>query len=315
MERGSALRAKFKKTSFSPQSKLLWHGDRVQQWLKTHHTTPVLMELSPTGYCNADCPWCFFKDKQMHERIDSKTMLDFIKQIAYFDIKAINWTGGGEPTLHPSFDDFVKLAYDLDIKQGIFTNGYKELHYPRMFDWIRISLTPKGYDAIVKPEAPFGICLNQTKEHTDDELHDLCIKARAFGASYFQVRPALEGSYRKQPYIKAPLFLQEYETELFRVYVTDYKYNEAREKHHYDKCYGYHLCPGLDWQGNVVVCLYRQNEPKYVLGNIYKDAFRKILCEFPKYAAVTGKCQNCCKNNEINKAMYFAKTVKDVDFL
>ena len=38
-------------------------------------------------------------------------------------IKSITWTGGGEPTVHNDFLQFIKYADKYGIKQGLNTNG------------------------------------------------------------------------------------------------------------------------------------------------------------------------------------------------
>ena len=39
-------------------------------------------------------------------------------------VKAINWTGGGEPTLNPHLGDAISLVGEKSkIKMGMFTNG------------------------------------------------------------------------------------------------------------------------------------------------------------------------------------------------
>ena len=95
---------------FNPQAKLLHHADRVKVWLSKKHTWPILVEVAPTGYCNASCPWCFFKDKQSKERIKTATMLKALDDMSRHALCAVNWSGGGEPTLHPDFGVFVQYG-------------------------------------------------------------------------------------------------------------------------------------------------------------------------------------------------------------
>ena len=127
----------------NPQSKLLWHGDRVKNWLEGSTPSPVLVEIAPTGFCNASCPWCFFKDKNTGGSIDTGVMLKTLKDLKKMGVKAINWTGGGEPTLHSDFERFVNRAHELGLEQGLFTNAYIEV--PPTFKWVRISLTNNGF--------------------------------------------------------------------------------------------------------------------------------------------------------------------------
>jgi MoaA/NifB/PqqE/SkfB family radical SAM enzyme len=300
-----------------PQAKLLWHGDKVKRWLESGDPSPVLFEVAPTGFCNAFCPWCFFKDKHKSEQVEPSFLIYFLKQARALGVKAINWTGGGEPTLHPHFNDFVMVAHSLGFKQGLFTNGYRKLHNQELFSWIRISYTDEGFGRIIKPDVPFGICLNQIATQTKDELEDICQEARLFGAKYFQIRPALLGDHKQQPELEVPYYLKKFEQSNFKVLVTEYKYAEAKKERSYDKCFGFNICSALDWNGDIVICLYRQNEDRCVIGNIYHDSLASIFEKYPKYFPIDNKCQNCCKNHQINKSLYDAKTLSraDIDFL
>ena len=97
----------------NPRAKLLWHGCRVESWLRGEHALPVIIEIAPTGFCNASCPECFFRDKNDGGSINKDIMLTTLEELVQAEVKAINWTGGGESTLHPNFNDFVVKANRL----------------------------------------------------------------------------------------------------------------------------------------------------------------------------------------------------------
>jgi cyclic pyranopterin phosphate synthase len=299
----------------NPRAKLLHHGDRVKQWIDTGRTAPVLIEIAPTGYCNASCPWCFFKDKVSNDSIDSDNLITAIDELKTLGLKAINWTGGGEPTLHPHFEGIIAYVDDLGIKQGLFTNAYEPIPLANKFEWIRVSLTPKGFGSIKVPDVPFGICVNQIKQHTPADLLSFVKQSKSIGASYFQIRPALENNYKNQPYLDKPDFLKQQETNKFKVYLTDYKYSEAMKPKEYDECYGYHFCPSIDWKGNVLSCLYLANSPDYIFGNINTEHIMDIWKRIPEKVKVFEGCQACCKNHEINRLLYEVKHIKQVEFL
>ncbi len=298
-----------------PHAKLLWHGNRVGRWLKTGRANPILVEIAPTGYCNADCPWCFFKDKYDSAIIHTGTMLRVIKELAIAGIRAINWTGGGEPTLHPDLGTFIQYAHRKGIKQGIFTNAFKEIPEQDKLEWVRISLTDRGYSVINKPNISFGICINQTEKYTPEDLRFMCLEAKKFGAIYFQIRPALIGSWNIQPYLEEPEYLKEYSSIDFNVYTTTYKYKEATRKRDYGLCYGYHFCPSVDWKGMLGVCLYMMHDKRFILGDLNKNHFLEIWQGIPGHIKVLPECQNCCKNHEINRLLFAAKNIRQIDFL
>jgi len=299
---------------FGPVEKLLWHGDRIKRWLESDRSLPILVEIAPTAFCNASCPWCFFKDRKSDAKIDSLKMMEIIEDLALLGVKAINWTGGGEPTLHPHFKDFVERAFFLGIEQGIFTNGLQEIPHQDKFEWIRISLTDAGLKKTIKPKVPFGICINQTKLLGETDLRMLCLQARGLGSSYLQVRPALIGDHLSQPELEIPVYLKEYEKKGFEVYLTEYKYRDARQARSYDFCYGYNFCPSIDWEGMLSTCLYLSGDKRFILGDLKKDRILDIWPEIAKKIPVVPECQNCCKNHEINKILDRAKKVKMVNF-
>lgn len=300
----------------NPQSKLLWHGDRVRNWLEGGDPSPILIEIAPAGFCNATCPWCFFKDKNAGGSIDKDIMLRTLRELAKIGVKAINWTGGGEPVLHPDFNEFVSTAHALGLEQGLFTNAYLEIENPTMFKWIRISLTDREFEPIKRPEGYFGICVNMLISTTERKLKEWCKEARNMGAKYFQVRPALVGYHANQPLISPPWYLEKYGTDNFKIILTLYKFEEAVIPRRYDRCYGYHFCPSIDWNGKAGVCLYRMEEEKYILGDLKEKTFTEIWQQKNcSEDLIDDKCQNCCKNHEINKILSEAKQLKHVNFL
>jgi hypothetical protein len=295
----------------NPQAKLLHHGERLLEWTETGRTRPVLVEIAPAGSCNASCPWCFFKDNR-GGFIKREVMVEAIREMSILGVKAINWTGGGEPTLHPNFAEFVETANKLGIKQGLFTNGYLEIPHQEAFTWIRISITDRWLEGIKIPKVPFGICLNQIEVFIEEDLTRACLRARKIGASYFQVRPALN---QPATTYKIPEYLKEYETERFKVLLTEYKFEDYNKERGYDDCYGYHFCLSIDWNGKVGTCLYMMNNKNFVFGDLNTKNLVNIWSEIPKKIKVVSDCQQCCKNHMINKALYEAKKAEQIEFL
>ena len=50
--------------------------------------------------------------------------MNLSKEIVKMDIQAINWTGGGEPTMNPHLKKAIKfIRENSKIKMGMFSNG------------------------------------------------------------------------------------------------------------------------------------------------------------------------------------------------
>jgi len=56
-------------------------------------------------------------------------------------------------------------------------------------------------------------------------------------------------------------------------------------------------------------------DERFIFGDLNKESFKEIWKKVPKKIKVIPSCQNCCKNHEINRALYKAKKLEHVEFL
>ena len=142
---------------FNPQAKVIANADRVVEFLETGNTSPVLVEIDPSNACNHGCYFCISSYIHLPESRHLETfdrsqmprdmMMVLCQDLIDMDIRAINWTGGGEPTLNRHTKEAIKLIGDNSkIKMGMFTNGTLFDRWD-MFDvlvdymtWVRISI-------------------------------------------------------------------------------------------------------------------------------------------------------------------------------
>lgn len=134
--------------------KLLWHLDRVHKWQQGELIAPIYVEISPTSSCNHRCVFCGIDFAQgSKEFIDTSALCNAIKKMGQIGVKSIMFAGEGEPMLHKSLPDFVKVAKNHGIDVSITTNG-SLANYEKAKDllphltWIRFSLdagTPETY--------------------------------------------------------------------------------------------------------------------------------------------------------------------------
>ena len=305
-----------------PQKKLLKHSKEITDWLEGKPCRPIMYEIHLTNFCSADCPWCFYSGKHDGRRIDINFLMSALHMSVDF-ANALSWTGGGEPTLHPEFDQIVAETNILGYKQGLFTNGVVKAAQPEFFSWVRLSMTDQYFDALPEDTVRWyseatktGVCLNLTKDNAP-MADDICKTAKEYGANYFQVRPALERHWYEQKNIELWTDLVgKYDDENFKVYVTDYKFAGACEPKPYSNCYGGRFCTTIDYDGNVRWCNYFLEDDSHIIGNIYKEDIIYILDRMPKYICVDDEHQTKCKHDECNKVLAdLAEGIEDVDFL
>lgn len=294
---------------FIPQLKLMTH-ERFSSYIDGNSIAPINIEISPCGVCNANCPWCFYGSNQSNDVLDTDALVKFIDEGISLGVKAITWTGGGEPTLHP---DFKYITENISIDQGLITNGLKMPKYdPSIFSWIRVSKTEVSWNEDVLIELrknckSLGLCINWMGED-EDEIKEALDVAHRLDIDYLQVRPALPSDGETVD-CKLPSITDD------KLLVTKYKFDEAKIPREYNKCEGYHFVPFLWENGNLDVCGYQRNREEYNLGNIYDTTLSEIISEMPQYVDVRPDCQICCKNHEINKLIYSIENMEDRNFV
>jgi len=152
---------------FDPQGKIVANSDRVLSFLRGENPAPVLVEIDPSNACNHGCYFCIssyihLPESKHLETFDrsimpKKVLLDLCQELIDMKVRAINWTGGGEPTINPAFKEALELIGTSDIKMGIFTNGTL-LDKWDLFDtlvdnmtWVRFSIdagTEETYNSV-----------------------------------------------------------------------------------------------------------------------------------------------------------------------
>jgi len=291
---------------FAPQLKLCSHK-RFYKFLEGDYVTPINIEISLTGKCDANCKECFYRYNRDDISMDTDSLLLFLASLN--GVKAITWTGGGEPTLHDRFEEIVNA---VSIKQGLFTNALKTPTYNMTaLEWIRVSKTNKPWPeksiAILSHfNDKVGLCVNYTGN--DQDIKDGLKLVHKYGLRYLNVRPALslngESTDMRLPGIKDD-----------KLIVSGYKFNESHKKREYSKCFGYHFVPFIWHDGNFSACAYQRENPYYTLGNIYRDSFEDIIESLDRFKEVDSNCQICCKNHEINRLINNVMELEDRDFV
>ncbi len=80
--------------------------------------------------------------KNPNRFIPTEKAIEILHDCAELGVKAIEFTGGGEPTVHPEHIEIIDYAQSLGLQTGLVTNGVK-LKDHHVFDrltWLRVSL-------------------------------------------------------------------------------------------------------------------------------------------------------------------------------
>ncbi|NVN99426.1 MAG: radical SAM protein [Geobacteraceae bacterium] len=118
---------------------------------------PVNVRIKPTNVCNHNCSYCAYRaenlqlgeDMDLQDFIPREKMLEMVDDIAAMGVKAITFSGGGDPFCYPYLLDTVEKLAGTGVKFAALTNG--SLLDGRLADafakhatWLRISID--GWD-------------------------------------------------------------------------------------------------------------------------------------------------------------------------
>ena len=106
-------------------NKMVFHLDRVRDWLAGKRIAPITMDIALTRKCNFKCRYCYSQLQYNESKQLSKEVLfDFADDIAEIGVKGVSLVSDGESTCHPNWIDFICRAKDNGVDVAIGTNGY-----------------------------------------------------------------------------------------------------------------------------------------------------------------------------------------------
>ena len=184
---------------------------------------PITVEWHLSNKCDHDCEFCTFKESVRHSP-NAKAILPenliepTVEDLQEMGVKAVVYSGGGEPLLSIKANSVMELVAGARIRQGLITNGSRigvvenaEAILAHC-DWVRISVdaaTPSVYEAIHGKSRSLSGTIENIKKLVEmrkgnipqigvsflltmANYTDLLPAAKLFsdvGVDYFQVKP------------------------------------------------------------------------------------------------------------------------------
>ena len=85
------------------------------------------VKLELTNFCNHDCHFCAYRrvvqDPARKEMLPTARVLELIDELSAGGVKAVMFTGGGEPLLHPDLEDIFARCRTHHLAHALITNG------------------------------------------------------------------------------------------------------------------------------------------------------------------------------------------------
>jgi MoaA/NifB/PqqE/SkfB family radical SAM enzyme len=337
-----------------PRQKSLWHLDRLLE-LKTSGKTsaPVNVEMDLSNRCSLGCSWCHFgythtkgpltgKREGPADRIAGGDLMEtslafrILWELGRAGVQSVTFAGGGEPTLHPDFDEIVRAAVNSGLQVGLYTHGghidaERAALLKALCTWVYVSLDEctaeeykrsKGVDRFDKATAGIANLASADGKatvgvgfliHKENYQHSrqMITLGKALGADYVQFRPTIHYAATEpgQPtedtgWMKAAI-------ERLRVHSKDSFVSLDLERfadyqkwqgHGYTTCYWAGMQTVITPNGKVWRCANKREQAGALVGDLTKELFADIWGRGGS-CAVDNNCRVMCRGHIANQTI------------
>jgi MoaA/NifB/PqqE/SkfB family radical SAM enzyme len=335
-------------TYIAPRTKVLWHIDRLAAIRDGKRPPPINVEIDLSNRCSLGCEWCHFaythtrgplaKSPKLRDAIPGGDLMDtdlaksIVRQMAQAGVKSIVWTGGGEPTLHPDFDEVISYAASqyYMLQQGIYTNGAhiddaRAALLKSKLAWINVSLDAVSaqdyrltkvanlFDKVcgnierlakADGDAVIGVSFLITESNAwqIDKMVDFGL---GLGANYVYLRPTiLYDQDRPSARIGDLRWINKALDDLegwngYPFVIVDpnrFKMYRDWDGHGYDTCWWSGVQTVVTPNGKMWTCVNKREHPAALVGDLSQDDFMTIW-NSTELAQVDESCRVMCRGH------------------
>ncbi len=340
---------------FISPSKALAHVDRLVDWRRGHTPAPVTVEWDLSNRCTLGCEFCHFAHTHSRgpwatgKRIlpmafdgtgdlaDPVLVKRVLREMHAAGVKAIVWSGGGEPTTHPKWLEIVRYAAGLGLEQGMYTLGgllteKDAAELRELATWVVVSLdcpdaSSYSLEKHVPPERFTHACnglrwlyggkaaigasflLHALNWRRASEMADL---ARSLGATYTTFRPTIETSpadpsevtgtraWITAARLQLGILATQSDIELDVDRFLQYRDWHGRE---YATCKAIQLHTTVTPDGRVWVCPQRRGVAGSCVGDLRTQSFAELWATHPGQWTAFDDCRVMCRLHLSNEAI------------
>lgn len=261
---------------------------------------PICIELHLTNVCNLNCDWCIDKNIRCYqEEIPLPSLIRLLENIKGSNI-GITIEGGGEPTMHKCFDEFISECYKRNISIGLITNGTKHISKEllKCFNFIRVSIdasTPEEY--LIEKGKDYFYSVIDNLRHIRENNKDLVLglsyvlnnrnyknlnilfnELRGIDINFLRLRNVEENenlSLTESMMEEVKQTLDKYCLEYSIKAVLSTETQTTQTDNNNLPCIAHSLRAMINATGDVFLCSKRRHDP-IVIGNINSDDFLDV---------------------------------------
>lgn len=307
------------KYSMYSDLKMFYHTDRIEGLIRGRRVAPVYVRIKPTNVCNQNCFYCAYANNKVFENravnqresIPWERMKQVLSDLSAMHVKAITFSGGGDPLVYHSIEQALKMVYDLGIDYSVITNGQSLdgniIDYLKYAKWVRISFDASNkdtYESIRNVKTYDKVITNIEKfacHKTSDcvlgincviskcnayEIFDICKLVKELGVDNIKLdcirvkddMPAYHQSIRNDVCEQIAQAKRLLEDDTFRI--VDKYTNNIELKNHYEKnytkCYIQSLFAVIAADSKIYRCHQRAYMSSGEIGDLATASFKEI---------------------------------------
>jgi len=295
--------------------KLIYHPERVSEWLRKGDCYPIYVEIGPTNRCNHHCIFCALDwIEKEYKDIDTGVMNRAFSDMSACGVKSVMFAGEGEPFLHPDICQFVINAKKAGLDVSIATNGVlftedKIKQCLPHLSWLRYSLDAgtadthytihqggkKDFDKIVanirkaveiKKQNHYPVVIGvQLLIITENfaEIIPFIRLMKEIGVDNVQLKPYSQHPLSKNRYSvdvsqmnQLAEEIQRFNDDSFQVIFRQKSAHRVVEEKPYTECLGLPFYALIEADGNVIPCNLYHTRTEFSYGNLYDQTFSEI---------------------------------------
>ena len=153
----SIARIKLKMQKLYSSHKFMYYGDQLAALREKRVVAPVHIRIKPMNHCNHDCWYCAYRvsnlelgeDIDYRDKIPEDKIFEIVDDVISMGVKAVTFSGGGEPLLYKPLPDVIERLAGHGIKVATLTNGSNLKGkvadaFAKYGTWVRVSID--GWD-------------------------------------------------------------------------------------------------------------------------------------------------------------------------
>lgn len=337
--------------------KIIHDLDRIKDMRNGKVISPKTVRIDLNTICNHSCSFCLYQSTnglkslnlstEMPSRlqIDENRLIQLIKEFEDCGINSLVFLGGGEPTIHPSFEKIIEATNNTKLEYGIITNGsridrilpYKEA---QGFKWVRVSLDAAKEDTWRKIHRPHfkrkysfenilknierlqnerpdffrGLSFIVGKENYQ-EVYDFIKLGQNLGVDNARIGLEYGKGFGDRNSDLIPLVIEQiekgkkhFESEQFKVFnrVSERK-EDIGTKRDYSTCGFKELSTNLGADLNLYTCCFGKYTPQHRIGSLKDRSFAELWFNHKKEFLKNFNISHCppCWYGETNRVLEY----------